>query len=162
MDSKIIEHPPFLRVRNTEGRSWGCQQHHTPRRDWSRTTGKYRMGHAGRVFFCKSPGRRCFMPFPEPFIGEPIQDQGSIKHTFGMAVIFRCSAKISLLGVPFWLRTRCGFYEDGGSKLWRRKQVHLRSGVAAAVEEARSCSYNSTPGTGASICRRCGRKNKIN
>ena len=32
----------------------------------------------------------------------------------------------------------------------------LRIGVAVAVVSASSCGFNSTPGLGTSICRRCG------
>ena len=39
-----------------------------------------------------------------------------------------------------------------------RFQTQLGSCVAAAVAEASSCSFHSTPSLGTSICRRCGPK----
>ena len=36
----------------------------------------------------------------------------------------------------------------------------LRSGIAVAVMQAGSCSYNETPSLGASICLRCGPEKK--
>ena len=43
-------------------------------------------------------------------------------------------------------------------ELWCRSQMQLRSGVAAAVTYAGSCSSALTPSLGTSICRRCGPK----
>ena len=43
---------------------------------------------------------------------------------------------------------------------WRRSQMWLRSLVAMAVVEAGSCSSDSTPNLGTSICCRCSPKNK--
>ena len=45
-------------------------------------------------------------------------------------------------------------------KLWCRWQTRLGSGIAVAVVEASSCSADSTPSLGTSICRRCGFKKK--
>ena len=48
------------------------------------------------------------------------------------------------------------------SKLWHSLQMWLGSGIAVAVVWANSCSSNSTPSLGTSICHRCGpRKKKI-
>ena len=43
-------------------------------------------------------------------------------------------------------------------ELWCRSQARLGSGVAVAVVYASSCSSNSAPSLGTSICRRCGPK----
>ena len=43
-------------------------------------------------------------------------------------------------------------------KLWGRLQTRLGSGVAVAVVSAGSCSSNSAPRLGTSICHRCGPK----
>ena len=42
-------------------------------------------------------------------------------------------------------------------KLWCRSQIWLRSHIAV---QAGSCSSNSTPSQGTSICRRCGHKKR--
>ena len=47
-------------------------------------------------------------------------------------------------------------------ELWCRSQIWLRSGVAVAVVQAGSCSSNSTPSLGTSICCRCGPKKTKN
>ena len=44
------------------------------------------------------------------------------------------------------------------SKLWHSLQMWLGSGIAVAVVWANSCSSNSTPSLGTSICHRCGPK----
>ena len=43
-------------------------------------------------------------------------------------------------------------------ELWCRWQMRLRSGVAVAVAVGGSCSSNSTPNLGTSICSWCGPK----
>ena len=43
-------------------------------------------------------------------------------------------------------------------ELWCRSQMQLRSRVAVAVVQAGSCSSDSTPSLGTSICCRCGPK----
>ena len=45
-------------------------------------------------------------------------------------------------------------------ELWCWSQMQLRSHVAVAVVEAGSCSSNSTPSLGTSICCRCGQRRK--
>ena len=47
----------------------------------------------------------------------------------------------------------CRCYE-----LWCRLQTSLRSGVSVAVAQASSCSSDSTPSLGTSVCRGCGPK----
>ena len=72
---------------------------------------------------------------------------------------------------PLWLSgqsTKHSVHEDAdlipgsriwrGYKLWYRWQMQLRSGIAVAV--AVSCSSDSTPSLGTSICHRCGHKKK--
>ena len=46
------------------------------------------------------------------------------------------------------------------SKLWYRSQMRLASLVAVAVVQADSCSSDSTPSPGTSICYRCSPKKK--
>ena len=46
----------------------------------------------------------------------------------------------------------------GCCELGCRSQAWLRSGIAVAVVQAGSCSFNSTPSLGTSICHRCGPK----
>ena len=46
-------------------------------------------------------------------------------------------------------------------ELWRRSQTQLGSGVAVAVTQASSCSSNSTPSLGTSICHGCRPKKHI-
>ena len=73
------------------------------------------------------------------------------------------------------LRTQHCLHEDVGlilglriwccCKLWHRSQIQLRSSFAIAVVKACSCSSNSTPSPGTSICcrcYRCGHKKKTN
>ena len=43
-------------------------------------------------------------------------------------------------------------------ELWCRSQMWLKSPVAVAVVSAGSCSSNSAPSLGTSMCRRCGPK----
>ena len=43
-------------------------------------------------------------------------------------------------------------------ELWCRSQTWLRSGVAVVVAQTSSCSSDSTPVLGSSICYRCGPK----
>ena len=50
------------------------------------------------------------------------------------------------------LRIQCCY------ELWCRSQMQLRSPVAVAVAVASSCSSDSTPGLGTSICCRCSPK----
>ena len=45
-------------------------------------------------------------------------------------------------------------------ELWCRSQAWLRSQVAVAVGQARSCSSDSTPSLWTSICHRCGPKKR--
>ena len=45
-------------------------------------------------------------------------------------------------------------------ELWCRSQTQLRSHVTVAVVQAGSCSFDSTPSLGTSICHRCGPKKK--
>ena len=49
---------------------------------------------------------------------------------------------------------------QGCCELWCRLKMRLGSGVAVAVVQAGSCSSNSTPSLGTSICRRLGPKKK--
>ena len=46
--------------------------------------------------------------------------------------------------------------------LWCRLQTQLRSCIAVAVAEAGSCSPDSTPSLGTSICCKCGPKKQTN
>ena len=43
-------------------------------------------------------------------------------------------------------------------ELWYRSQIRLGSGVSVAVVQAGSCSSDSTPSLGTSICHRCSTK----
>ena len=45
-------------------------------------------------------------------------------------------------------------------ELWCRSQMQLGPSVAVAVAQVSSCSSDSTPSLGTSICRRCGPKKK--
>ena len=46
--------------------------------------------------------------------------------------------------------------------LWRREQMQLKSHIAVAVVSAGSCSSDSTPNLGMSICHRCSPKMQKN
>ena len=56
----------------------------------------------------------------------------------------------SILGLSHWLRIQCC------RELWCRSQTWLRSCIAVAG----SCSFDSTPSLGISICCECGPKKK--
>ena len=58
----------------------------------------------------------------------------------------------SIAGLSQWVRIWCC------RELWCRLQTWLKSGIAAAVAYARSCSFNSTPSLGTSIYHGCGPK----
>ena len=72
------------------------------------------------------------------------------------------------LGVPVWLSSNnpdsdareCSFAPRVRMRpcreLWCRSQRHLRSGVAMIVGQASSCSSDSTPCLGPSLCHGCG------
>ena len=67
-----------------------------------------------------------------------------------------------------WVVNPTSIHEDAGSIPslsqccceWCRSQVRLGSGVAVAGVWASSCSSNSPPSLGTSICCRCGPKEK--
>ena len=54
----------------------------------------------------------------------------------------------SIPGLPQWVKDRCCH------ELWCRLQIPLRSGVAVAVTQARSCGSISTPILGTSVCHK--------
>ena len=45
-------------------------------------------------------------------------------------------------------------------ELWYRSKTWLGSGIAVAVAQAGSCSFDWIPSVGTSICRGCGPKKK--
>ena len=61
---------------------------------------------------------------------------------------WRVRSLASLSGLRIW---RC-------HELWCRSQTWVRSGVAVAMAEASTCSSDSTPSLGTSICLGCGPK----
>ena len=78
----------------------------------------------------------------------------------GVAIMAQ-QTRIQLVSMRMWVRslaslTGLGIYHC--SDLWCRLQMRLRSGVAVTVVKASSCSSDSTPSLGTSIC--CGKKNQ--
>ena len=76
----------------------------------------------------------------------------------GVAIMAQ-QTRIQLVSMRMWVRslaslTGLGIYHC--SDLWCRLQMRLRSGVAVTVVKASSCSSDSTPSLGNSIC--CGKK----
>ena len=47
-------------------------------------------------------------------------------------------------------------------QLWHKSQMWIRSGITMAVVQAGSCSSDSTPNLGTSICHKYGHKKKKN
>ena len=90
----------------------------------------------------------------------------------------RTSKKIHKPGIPFfaqWLRNQLGtmriqvqsmallsgFRIQHCCELWCRSQTRLRSCIAVAMVQASSCSSNSTPILGTSVCHKYGPEKQI-
>ena len=55
-----------------------------------------------------------------------------------------------------------GVKDPAFRELWCRSQIQLGSHMAVALAQAGSCSSDSTPSTGTSICPGCDSKNQTN
>ena len=106
--------------------------------------------HIQVVFITVTVQYTCSLAIQNTIDGVPIVVQW--KQTQVVSMRMQVQSMALLIGLRIW---HC-------HKLWCRLQMRLGSCIAVAVAQASSCSSNSTPSLGTSICHRCApKKNRI-